>query len=354
MPVNTIPRPAALQIGRTVAQSAAGQSLFQQHVTDSEICHKMHDFTTEGPAASSILSAEAGSTAADLLDIPYQDFSAIPRPVNYQWRKDNHKCTACGHDGHLDIDCLVWRIQESTVNETKMTSKTNTERMRVHALMFSTLDSRKCYLAKGKGALPQELRDIIWSFVMAHDSSVLGGRIIASAGMQVVPRCLHLNQQIHREACEVILNQVRVVIHTGGANRGFRSWINACYAHDLVRELEFPLFYRFNPGKLSGLGHLYDQRSLDVDLMLLCTSLRKVTFKLRCAGMTCAAMVQRYSIDRLVGCEHLKEVVIDLAAKKWGPPTDFYSGEEMAQYCRDMFIANEQRVVVTNRLIRGR
>lgn len=125
-------------------------------------------------------------------------------------------------------------------------------------------------------------------------------------------------------------------------------------AHDLVRELQFPLFHCFNPGQYSGAGHLYDQQSRDVGLMLLCTGLRKVTLKLRCAGMTCAYVVQRYSLDLLLGCGNLKDLVIDLAARTRGASTDFDSGEEVAKYCRDIFVAKGQKVSVTTKHIRGR
>lgn len=87
--------------------------------------------------------------------------------------------------------------------------------------------------------------------------------------------------------------------------------------------------------------------------MLMCTSLRKITFKMKCVGMTCAAVVQRHSLDLLVGCENLKELVIDIAARKWGALTDFITGEEVAEYCRDMFLANGQKVVDTTNHIRG-
>lgn len=188
---------------------------------------------------------------------------------------------------------------------------------------------------------------------MDSDSSVIRGKINASPGMKVIPRFLRLNRQIHQEACDVILKLVRIVIHTGKANDAFRQWMDTYAVHDLVRELEFPLFHCFNPGQYSGLGHIYDQQSRDVGLMLVCTGLKKVTFKLRCTGMTCAAVVQSYSFDLLVGCENLKEFVIDLAARKWGAPTDLDTGEEVAIYCRDMFVANGQKVMVTTRHIRG-
>lgn len=117
MPVNTIPRPEVLQTGQTVAHSAAGQSQHQQADTNSH--HKHHKPLSPGAAALPILVAEADSCAPELVGIPYHNFSAIQRRVNYQRRKDNHKCTACGNDDRLDTGCLMWRIRK-IASDTKM------------------------------------------------------------------------------------------------------------------------------------------------------------------------------------------------------------------------------------------
>ncbi|KAE9985999.1 hypothetical protein EG327_004483 [Venturia inaequalis] len=358
MPVNIIPRPEVLRTGQTVAQSAATASQGQQRDAKYRL-HKTRNTTTKGPVALHLLVAEAGYSAPELVGIPYQNFSAIQRHTNYQWRKDNHKCTACGHDGHSEAGCLMWKgIQNQTamndIAYRKAQEEAQLEQVRVQALKYVPIKSGKCYLVQESGAIPRELRDLVWLYAMVHDTNVIRRRINAYAGMQVVPRCLRLNRQIHYEACGVILKLIRVVIYTGAANDGLRKWMEIYHTHDLVRTLEFPLFHCFNPGQYSGAGHLYDQQSRDVNLMLQCAGLRKVTFKLKCAGMACAYVVQRYSLNLLLGCENLKELAIDLAARNGGAPADFDSGEEVAKYCRDMFVANGQKVLVTTKHIRGR
>lgn len=122
MPVNTIPRPEVLQMGQTIAQSAANgsQSQYQQYGAGSHSHYSDRKTTSEGPIALNILIADADSCAPELVGIPYQNFSAIQRHNNYQWRKYNHKCTACGHDDHLEAGCLMWKglQNKSMANDT--------------------------------------------------------------------------------------------------------------------------------------------------------------------------------------------------------------------------------------------
>ncbi|QDS76184.1 hypothetical protein FKW77_008101 [Venturia effusa] len=341
MAVLTAPHPEYIEVGQTVAAAAQAEAGYKaQKQPNTKAARKAGNAKPKFEP----LVVKAGEGHPDLVGRQYKSLTKEESGKNFQWRKDNKRCTECGSPSHKYRKC---EIRETRIRKAVASKEYN------HHMKAPVVQDPKNHLL----TLPRELRDQILQPLVGEYREALTDddeTFTIQTDRKFLPPIFKVCKQLSQESLEVFARTNHFIIRSGRAMKFFKRFIKDHKIQDFVRSLAFPSFHWFNPGQpypagRHGPGGTYSLVSGDVVLMQLCTHLQKVRISLDVAmtmngdafAYTVQNFIDRYNLDQVINCHHLIELVLELTdrhgyAFDLQPGQDVWSnGEDLAQLFRD-------------------